>query len=383
MARRVENIILVSSTYDTFILQEDGQLSELILGEFLELNLHHTTGLSPRLQRRRGHRSWPSSDSRFNLIVSAVNVGDMNAVELAPQGAEAAGMDMPGGAPGLRRRRAGRVHGRPRYLAPWNASSSGRAIRASCSPSPSTWRTSSTPRTTAGWPGCRSSSSSRTTSATTRSFLPLIYTEIIRHSQTPHRRGHQRRPQDPAHAGASQDPPVRHLRGGLGATSPTYQENVLGVISDVEFPQDGKLDPEAGAEFARCVKQAWPDVPVILQSSRPESEELPDEVGARFLLKGSPTLLDRPAAFHGRQLLLRRFRLPPAGRHAGRASQRHDELLEMLHTVPAESITYHADRNHFSRWLKARTEFHLAHHLRPTKPSDYEHARGRAPLPHR
>ena len=45
MARRVENIILVSSTYDTFILQEDGQLNEVLLNEFLDLNLHHTTGL--------------------------------------------------------------------------------------------------------------------------------------------------------------------------------------------------------------------------------------------------------------------------------------------------------------------------------------------------
>ncbi len=55
MASRVENIILVSSTYDTFILQEDGQLSELMLGEFLDLNLHHTTGLTPRSHGRRGH----------------------------------------------------------------------------------------------------------------------------------------------------------------------------------------------------------------------------------------------------------------------------------------------------------------------------------------
>ena len=46
MSARVENIILVSSTYDTFILQEDGQLSEVMLGEFLDLNLHHTTGLA-------------------------------------------------------------------------------------------------------------------------------------------------------------------------------------------------------------------------------------------------------------------------------------------------------------------------------------------------
>ncbi|RPI66782.1 MAG: histidine kinase, partial [Ignavibacteriales bacterium] len=34
-------------------------------------------------------------------------------------------------------------------------------------------------------------------------------------------------------------------------------------------------------------------------------------------------------------------------------------------------IKYHAERNHFSNWLKARTEFWLAHKLRPRKVSDY------------
>ena len=46
MAKRVENIILVSSTYDTFILQEDGQLSELILGEFLDSTCTTPPGLT-------------------------------------------------------------------------------------------------------------------------------------------------------------------------------------------------------------------------------------------------------------------------------------------------------------------------------------------------
>ena len=39
--------------------------------------------------------------------------------------------------------------------------------------------------------------------------------------------------------------------------------------------------------------------------------------------------------------------------------------------VPYESIEYHGARNHFSNWLKARTEFWLAHQLRPRKISDY------------
>ena len=40
--------------------------------------------------------------------------------------------------------------------------------------------------------------------------------------------------------------------------------------------------------------------------------------------------------------------------------------------MPAESIAYHAARNHFSHWLMARTEFALAQRLRPRKVSDFE-----------
>ncbi len=35
--------------------------------------------------------------------------------------------------------------------------------------------------------------------------------------------------------------------------------------------------------------------------------------------------------------------------------------------VPDESIVYHAQRNHFSNWLKARTEFWLAHKPPPAQ----------------
>ncbi len=40
-------------------------------------------------------------------------------------------------------------------------------------------------------------------------------------------------------------------------------------------------------------------------------------------------------------------------------------------TVPDESIVFHASRNHFSNWLKARTEFWLAERLRPHKVTDF------------
>jgi CheY-like chemotaxis protein len=151
-----------------------------------------------------------------------------------------------------------------------------------------------------------------------------------------------------------------------------YEDNILGVISDVEFPRDGRMTRDAGLEFARCVRQRQPDVPVMLQSSRAENQALARSVGASFLLKGSPTLLQQLRRFMVDHLGFGDFVFrTPNGREVARARDLR-ELEERLATVPVESLAYHGERNHFSNWFKARTEFALAHRLRPRKVSDFE-----------
>ena len=69
MPFRVQDILLVSSLYDSFILREDGRLNELLIGESLELNLQHVPRHHARLQR--APRRWRWRDRpRFNLIVT-------------------------------------------------------------------------------------------------------------------------------------------------------------------------------------------------------------------------------------------------------------------------------------------------------------------------
>lgn len=153
-----------------------------------------------------------------------------------------------------------------------------------------------------------------------------------------------------------------------------YEANVLGVISDVEFPLVGELCADAGVRFAREVQARQPDIPVVLQSGKPENEALAYEVGASFFLKGSPTLLGDLRTF-----MLSNFGfgdfvfLLPDGSEVGRASDLRS-LEEALRAVPAESIVYHASRNHFSTWLKAHTEFAIAQRMRPQRLSDFEGA---------
>ena len=47
-------------------------------------------------------------------------------------------------------------------------------------------------------------------------------------------------------------------------------------------------------------------------------------------------------------------------------------LERKLYTISDETLLYHAERNHFSNWLKTRTEFWLAHKLRPRRVSDFD-----------
>ena len=70
---------------------------------------------------------------------------------------------------------------------------------------------------------------------------------------------------------------------------------------------------EAGFELARA--RARGACPTCRSCSSRRGRRTPSaarSVGAAFLLKGSPTLLARPAPLHGRALRLRRLRLPPA-----------------------------------------------------------------------
>src|SRR5437870_6299967 len=82
MPFRVQDILLVSNLYDSFILREDGRLNELLIGESRELNLHQIPGIthvSNCAQALEMARSQP----RFNLIVTNLAVGEMNAAQLA------------------------------------------------------------------------------------------------------------------------------------------------------------------------------------------------------------------------------------------------------------------------------------------------------------
>src|SRR3974377_375311 len=202
------------------------------------------------------------------------------------------------------------------------------------------------------------------------SFLPVVYDELLAHSQRLLSEG-----MNPSHRRMRMRarPKILLCRTYEEAWEAfgKYRDEILGVISDIELPREGARSAEAGLDFTRAVRAEVRDVPIVLQSFHEENRALALGAGASFLLKGSPTLLHDLRRFMTTYFGFGDFvfRLPD-GTDVGRARDM-KELEEKLRDVPAESIAYHAERNHFSKWLKARTEFAVARRLRPERVTDF------------
>ena len=80
MGRKVRDILLVSTPYDAFILEEDGSLTSKIIHEYRGLNLSRP----PRLTKAAsGAEALQKLDERaFDLIITMPNLADMDTVSL-------------------------------------------------------------------------------------------------------------------------------------------------------------------------------------------------------------------------------------------------------------------------------------------------------------
>jgi len=374
MPYRVQDILLVSSLYDSFTLQEDGRLNELILGEFLELSQHQMPALT-HVSMAAHALALAQAEPRFNLIITAPHPADMDAAALA-RAVKAAGLDVPVVVLAFDNNE------RKAFMASRDLTDIERIFL---------------------WQGnarillaiVKSVEDARNVAHDTdavgvpvilvvednvryySSFLPVIYTELISQSQRLISEG-----VNLSHKLVRMRARPKILLAGTFEEAwdlfQRYRPYLLGLISDVEFPAGGVATPEAGFALARRVREAAPDLPILLQSSREKFASGAREVGALFLRKYSETLLADLGRFMVEHFAFGDFvfRLPD-GTEVDRATDL-KELEEKLRTVPVECIGYHGERNHFSDWFTARTEFALARRLRPRQVSEFptlEHLR--------
>ena len=145
-----------------------------------------------------------------------------------------------------------------------------------------------------------------------------------------------------------------------------YNNNVLGVITDVRFPKDGSKDSLAGIKLCAEIRNQDPFVPLIIQSSEIENTAYAAKYGAAFIDKNSKKMdVDlRRAVSENFGFGDFVFRNPDTLEEIARVKNL-IELQNIIFAVPAESFLYHISRNHISRWLYSRAMFPVAEFLKP------------------
>jgi CheY-like chemotaxis protein len=368
MKFRINNVLLVSSLYDSFILGEDGQLYEMLVNEYIGLNLSQPPGLT-RVSSGREALQQLRDGNRYELIITTLRLDDMPVLEFAKQ-LRASGDNTALVLLTYDNRELRELSSRPEIkhfnkIFMWQGNFNILLGVIKCIEDLANVEHDT------NLIGVQSIILVEDNVKFYSSYLPIIYTELLRQSQ------------HVISEGVNLAHKLLRMRARPKILLCTnyeeawdcyvkYHESILGIISDVEFPRNGKSDPQAGVTFAQEVTKLHPDIPILLQSFDPQRESQAYEIGASFLLKNSPTLLQQLSHFMKEYFSFGDFvfRLPD-GDVVGRASDLR-EMRDQLKNIPDESLLFHAERNHFSNWLKARTEFLLAYKIRPQKVSDFK-----------
>ncbi len=140
-----------------------------------------------------------------------------------------------------------------------------------------------------------------------------------------------------------------------------FSDHILGVISDVSFKRGGVKDPHAGIGLARELRSRDPYLPIILESSETDNREAALEVASKFLDKNSkkfPVDLGKAiiSEFGFGDFVIRN---PETGEEIRRLHSLKD-LQEHIFDIPAEALYWHASFNDISRWLYSRALFPIA-----------------------
>ncbi len=144
-----------------------------------------------------------------------------------------------------------------------------------------------------------------------------------------------------------------------------FKNNMIGVISDVSFNQNGVKNKKAGINLCNEIRKKDKHIPIIIQSTNSLNKPYADELEASFINKFSKTfnieLKDKITNNFGFGDFL--F-INPTNNEVEARIQNLRGLQESIFKISNATLYYHVSRNHISRWLYSRAMFPLAEFLK-------------------
>jgi CheY-like chemotaxis protein len=151
-----------------------------------------------------------------------------------------------------------------------------------------------------------------------------------------------------------------------------YRNNILGIISDMSFMRENTKDPLAGYHFCNYARQYDRHIPIILESSDMENNTYAKEMDASFIYKHSKTYRTDLKKNIMKQFGFGDFVIiDPRTKEEILHIKDLKDLQNKIFQIPDESLRYHFSHNHFSRFFYSRAMFPPAELLKQVDVSAY------------
>lgn len=370
MTRRIRRILLVCNNYDSFSLEEDGHIEELISQEYAELNLSNPPSILRAESTIDALEMLKGEDGQFDLIITMYNVGKLDVFGFSRQ------------AKALR-------PGTPIVLLSAFSREIYRNIESgdsSCIDYVFCWNNSTDiiiaiiklleDKLNADQDilemGVRAILLVEDSVRYYSTYLPLLYklvlqqnSEAVRDALNEEQQVMRKRSRPKILMATNYDDAVS-LYG-------RYKSNIIGVISDVGFvvhkgdrPEDEKID--AGVSLCRLIKDDNPTMPFLMQSSQESMRSVAEGLGVGFVRKTSKTLTHEVSEYIGREFGFGDFIVtdPETGQETARARNLY-EFEKIIATISDSALRYFSDKDYISRWLYGRGLFSIGDLFRPIR----------------
>ena len=150
-----------------------------------------------------------------------------------------------------------------------------------------------------------------------------------------------------------------------------YKEYLICIITNANLVINDKFDTFGGIRLVQEIRSEHPDLPIMIQSADEFYRKEAKKLDAEFRYKYSASLLHDIRNFIINNLGFGDFVFRnQQGEEIERAATMYDFEKKIPH-ISEESILYHARHNHFSAWLMAHGEIQIAHKIRYVVAEDF------------
>lgn len=369
MKKRIRQVLLICSNYDAYMLEEDGRIDEQIFNEYVSLNLRYPPNFILASSAKTAFEILKKE--RIDLVIEMLNIGDMDTFELAKK-IKAKYEDIPiVTLTHFSREVSVRLQNEDMSAIDYVFSWLGNAdlllaiiklIEDKMNVEKDVERV-----------GVQTILLVEDSIRYISSYLPNLYKIILKQSRefgeealNEHQRMLRMR-------GRPKVLLATTLKGAVSIFE-KYKDNMLGIISDVNFKKTArnKTKGKMGLEFCRLVKKQDKFMPFLLQSSDESMSREAEKLGIGFMHKYSKSL-----SHELNQYILDNFgfgdfvfRDPDTLEEVARASDL-QSLQNQILLIPDNVLALHTSRNDFSKWLNARAIFQVAELFKPVGSEDF------------